>query len=237
MRLVSPVACLPRVHARVHALACALGLLALACDSPAPTAASYPVTLRTLSEDGEPLADVELVARGQRVGRTGAEGKLLVQLPGHEGAQIAFEARCPSGSQLQGEARAIRLRTLDDGPPPEVEFVCARDKRTAALIVSAPGFAQLPVLLHDREVARTDATGTAHLLLEGQPATPLRVVLDTSARPRVLPASPHKDLQITARDEVVIFAPELSEVAEPKKKVHRAKKAPPPVHIRPEKLR
>jgi len=107
----------------------------------------------------------------------------------------------------------------------------------AAAIVSAPGFANLPVLVHDREVARTDATGTAHAILEGSPSTPMRVVLDTSSMPRVIPPSPHQDVQIGRRDDIVVFAPELTDVKPPPAKKRVVKKAKPPPVIRPEKLR
>jgi len=74
--------------------------------------------------------------------------------------------------------------------------------------------------------------------LEGDPATPLRVVLDTTSRPRVLPVSPHKDIQLASRDEIVVFAPELNELPPPPPPRRRKKKEePPPPVIRPERLR
>lgn len=223
-----------RSMAALIALA-SVGACALEQEASAPE--RYPVQLRALSEEGEPLEGVEMLVSGQLLGATDARGRLLVQLPGQEGRQVTFEARCPKGSDRRGEPGSLRLRKLS-GPPPEVELTCGRSKRVAALIVSAPGFADLPVLSHDREVARTDASGTAHVLLEGEPSTPLRVVLDTGARPRVIPPSPHKDIQIAARDEIVVFAPELTELPPPPPPRKRKKKeeAPPPV-IRPERLR
>jgi hypothetical protein len=217
--------------------------LAAGCDAGAAANENsrsniYPVVLKTLNEEREPLPNVELAASGSSLGQTGRDGVLQTQLRGAEGAQVTFEARCPVGFHAQGDAATLRLRTLAGAAPPEVELVCGNDKRIAALVVSAPGFSDLPVLVHNREVARTDSDGIAHVLLEGTPATPLRVVLNTSSRPRVVPVSPHKDLQIAARDDIVVFAPELSEiVVAPPKKKHVKKEAPPPKLIRPEKLR
>jgi hypothetical protein len=208
------------------------------CGDTAQAERSYPVSLRTLDEDGEPLANVELLVSGTSVGHTDDRGVLTVRTKGREGGQVTFEPRCPAGSKAQGQPATLRLRTLGDGPPPEVELTCERVKRIAALIVSAPGFAGLPVMVHNRELARTDYTGTAHVLLEGDPSTPLRVVLNTESRPKVVPPSPHKDLQIGSRDDIVVFAPELSEVRDPPPpKKHRVKKEKPPPVIRPEKLR
>jgi hypothetical protein len=197
----------------------------------------YPVSIRSVNDDGEPLPGVQVLTGGEVLGTTGPDATLNVTLNGREGMEVAFEARCPQGSRPHGESPALRLRTLG-GRAPELDLICGRDKRMAALIVSAPGFADLPVLVHDREVARTDASGTAHLLLEGEPRMPMRVVLDTGARPRIVPASPHKDVQIGMRDEIVVFTPELVEpvLVEKKKVVKKVKAPPPPPVYRPEKL-
>jgi hypothetical protein len=216
-----------------------VGTLAMvaSCDGPqAEQVSVYPVLVRSVSEEGEPLPGVQVLSGGSPLGITGPEATLSVQLQGREGVELSFEPRCPPGSKPLGEPATLRLRTLGNGPAPEVELGCGRDKRMAALIVSAPGFADLPVLVHDRVVARTDVSGTAHLLLEGDQNTPLRVLIDTAARPRIVPASPHKDVHIGSRDEIVVFTPGLVEPPVPVKKKHVKKvKAPPPTY-RPEKL-
>jgi len=220
----------------------ATGLLAFAliagCEDPAPVVSTFPVLVRAASEDGDPLVDVPIVSRSTVIGRTDTAGTLLAQMQGQEGLDVSFAAQCPAGSKPIGTPPSLRLRTLGGGARPEVEVTCGRDKRTAALLVSAPGFGGLPVLVHDREVGRTDVTGTAHLLLQGDPSTPLRVVLDTHSLPDVVPPSPHRDLQIGSRDDIVVFAPELAQAKKPeKKKKHRVKKVEAPRILRPEKLR
>lgn len=214
--------------------ACAFALFS--CEIEGPSVQSYPVTVRIASDDGEPLANVDVLLDRALAGRSLADGALALHAQGTEGAQVQISASCPKGTRLVGGPSSLRLRTLGGGAPPEVDLVCERDKRMAALIVSAPGHVDLPVLVHDREVARTDATGTAHAILEGTPATPLRVVLDTSAHPRVIPQSPHFDIKIERRDDIFVFAPELTERAPPPKPKRRAKPKPPPV-IRPVRLR
>jgi hypothetical protein len=220
---------------RPHAFA--LLALLVACDTPqAEQASVYPVLFRSVSEEGEPLPGVQVLSGGEALGITGPEASLSLQLQGREGSEVSFEPRCPQGTKPLGEPAALRLRTLGNGPAPEVELGCGRDKRMAALIVSAPGFADLPVLVHEREVTRTDESGTAHLLLEGEQNTPLRVVLDTGARPRIVPPSPHKDVHIGTRDEIVVFTPGLVEPPAPVKKKHVKKAKAPPPTFRPEKL-
>jgi hypothetical protein len=210
---------------------------AVACAEPPPSSSSYPVLIRALSEEGDAMADVPVASNATVLGKTDADGVLLVAVQGQEGADVSFTPRCPPGSKALGAPPELKLRTLAGGARPEVEVTCGRDKRTAALLVSAPGYAGLPILLHDREIGRTDASGTAHLVLTGDPSTPMRVVLDTRGLPSVTPASPHRDLQIGSRDDIVVFAPELAEVKKPKKHKVRVKKLAPPKIIRPEKLR
>jgi hypothetical protein len=210
---------------------------ALACEEATPTAKHYPLLIRAASEDGEPMAELPIVSNATVLGRTDVDGVLLVDVQGQEGLDMTFSPRCPTGSRALGTPPSLKLRTLGSGARPEVEVSCGRDKRTAALLVSAPGYPGLPVLVHDREVGRTDASGTAHVLLTGDPTTPMRVVLDTHTLPAVMPASPHRDLQIGSRDDIVVFAPELTLKKPERKKTVRVKKAAPPQIIRPEKLR
>jgi hypothetical protein len=214
-------------------------VFALGCEEPPPAVQSYPLIVRAASEDGDPLAGVPIVVNATVLGVTDGEGVLMLQMQGQEGLDVSFAPKCPAGSRPIGAPPSLKLRTLSGAARPEVEVTCGRDKRTAALLVSAPGFADLPVLVHDREVGRTDATGTAHLLLQGDPSTPLRVVLDTHSLPNVVPPSPHRDLQIGTRDDIVVFAPELAEAKKPEKKQKKQRvKKPEPVKIfRPEKLR
>lgn len=222
----------------MRALASVLALAAVhGCDTPPPAATLYAVMIRAATEDGDPLASVDITARDQVVGQTDKNGALLARLSGEEGADVSFSPSCPAGSRPLGTPPSLRLRTLSAEARPEVEVTCGRDKRTAALLVSAPGFGGLPILVHDREIGRTDSSGTAHVLLQGEPATPLRVVLDTRSLPNVVPASPHRDLQIGTRDDLVVFAPELAETKRPERKRRHEKKAPSTLVYRPEKLR
>jgi hypothetical protein len=202
---------------------------------------AYRVSIHSQTEDGDPLPKVEILSAGKRLGITNDKGVLQAVLRGREGDERTFEVKCPQGFRAPEERPAIQLRSLRHVEGSELNVRCLPDKRMAALLVSAPGFAGLPILVHGHEVGRTDASGIAHLALRGEPRTPMRVVLDTSARPRVTPASPHKDVRIGTRDEIVVFAPELAEPEPPKPKVRKEKKTEKeepvaPAVLRPEKL-
>ena len=227
----------------------ALGLLvclgATGCkQEPQRAMRQYPVTFNATTEDGELLADVTITTGHTNLGSTDQKGRLRALLKGFEGQEQKFEVTCPTGySSSEADAPAIQLRSHTGGSSAASEVVvrCHAEQRLAAVLVSTPGLEGLPVLVHGREVARTDAFGTAHVALTGLPQTPMRVMIDTSSRPRITPASPHKDVRLSGRDEIVVFAPELVEVAPPKPKVKRKVKEkepePPPVVVKPEELR
>ena len=222
-----------------------LGLGLAACKSDARRELQeYPVTFVALTEEGDAIPGVAIGSAGAALGSTDTHGRLQAQLQGVEGQAKHFTVACPAGFRSMGDQRpTLRLRSHTGGASAATEMTvrCQSNERLAAVLVNAPGFVGLPVLLHGREVARTDAHGTAHIALRGEPRTPMRVTIDTSSRPRVIPASPHKDVRLGARDEVVLFAPELSEPSPPKPKVHRKPKveeAPqPPAPLKPEELR
>jgi hypothetical protein len=225
----------------LHVRLCAALLAGLAfggCKGGARKLHEYSVTFRSVSDDGEVLAKVGILDNGQALGITDPQGVLHAKLQGRDGEERLFTVKCPDGYRGGEERVALQLRTLGENGS-ELEVRCYPDRRMAALLVNAPGFAGLPVLVHGHEVGRTDAQGIAHLALRGEPRTPMRVVLDTSSRPRVTPPSPHKDVRIGDRDEIVVFSPGLTEVEPPKpKRVHKkqAVVVEPPKPVRPEQL-
>lgn len=221
---------------------------AAGCERQQVQARAYPVTFSSRSDEGEALGDVQIALHGKPLGSTGPRGILRARLRGREGDLLHFDATCPSGYRAPAEPAALRLRSASAppkasgavrAPGAELEIVCSAERRTTALLVSAAGLADLPVRVHGRELGRTDDKGFAHLLLEAAPKTPLRVVLDTSSRPNLLPRSPHTDLRVGDHDEIAVFTPELHEVI-PKPKPARRKVAPSPPEpkvVRPEQLR
>jgi hypothetical protein len=225
-------------HVRICCAALLAGLALGACKGGARKVREYSVTFHSVSDDGEALGKVEVHDNSRVLGTTDPQGVLHARLQGRDGEERVFTVKCPDGYRSGEERVALQLRTLGEAGS-ELEVRCHPERRLAALLVNAPGFAGLPVLVHGREVGRTDAGGIAHLALRGEPRTPMRVVLDTSSRPRVTPPSPHKDVRIGDRDEIVVFSPGLTEVEPPKpKRTHKKKDVvvEPPKPVRPEQL-
>lgn len=188
------------------ALALALG----ACESP-PEPASFPVTFT--ANAGDPLAGVDIsIEGGKHLGQTGANGTLHVTLTGREGTAVPFRVQCPDGYRAPAQMPVLRLRRFTGLDPAtaargiEVSIDCPPAERMAALVVRA-GHADLPVLAQGREVARTNAAGVAHALLELPPASTFRVVVDTTAAPDLRPQNPETTLTLHDADEIFVIDP------------------------------
>jgi hypothetical protein len=80
----------------------------------------------------------------------------------------------------------------------------------------------LPVLYLGHEIARTDAFGAAHALIQVPPGEPFRLTLDTSSNPALRPASPSAELAVGEADDIVVFEPKVA----PEKKAARRVRRP-----------
>jgi hypothetical protein len=193
------------------------GLLFGACHNEhRPELLRVPLVVDAFSDEDLRLAGVAISIDGKPFGTTDEHGRLLGELTGSQDDERLVSAECPSGFRAQGDAAPTRVRLRDLAATQcsgaNLEVRCTRVTRLAALLVMAPGMSGLPILVDGTEVARTDTHGTAHLTLSGTPESSLRVVLDTRERPRLTPASPHQDVVLSARDEIVMFAPRLAEL-------------------------
>jgi hypothetical protein len=63
----------------------------------------------------------------------------------------------------------------------------------------------LPVTYRGREIARTDASGAAHVLLKSAPKEPVTLVLDTSGETQLRPKNPELNLEMPFEDKLVVF--------------------------------
>jgi hypothetical protein len=69
--------------------------------------------------------------------------------------------------------------------------------------VRAEGGRDLPLLHLGRELARTDSSGAAHVVLDVRSEDVLELVLDTTAQPRLRPKSPVLRIQPDASEGIV----------------------------------
>lgn len=182
----------------------------------------YEFVVRVTSDPGQPLAGVGVVHRGKQVGVSGADGSVKLSARGNEGEALSFDLRCPEGYRGPSAPLSIPLRTsADSSRRPEYAGSCAPTTRTLVIAVRAEHGENLPVRYLGREVARTDRSGAAHLLLKIAPEDALELTLDTSEQPALRPKSPVLRLTASATDDLLV----LNQAFE--------KPAPPPVVYRP----
>jgi hypothetical protein len=211
-------------------LAAALGALFIACGDPPPPP-QFRVSFTALA-DAAPLAGVEIDIAGRKLGLTGAEGILRVNLRGREGAVVGYRVKCPAGYRDPQESPPLTLRQFRGLDPAgavrgvEVTVQCRPAERLAAVVVRAGGIANIPVLMQGQPVALTDASGVAHLMLKLPPNSGFTMALDTSANPRLAPANPSQPFVVPDSDEVLVFDAPLIEQRAPTKRRRVVRQGP-----------
>jgi hypothetical protein len=201
-----------------------------ACAPPVAQQHEYELLVRVDADPGEGLGNVPLYHGGRRIGVTGIDGSVRVKLPGGEGERTSLRAECPATHSGPNEPTVVVLRSYQGQGLPEVDISCPPRTRKLAVVVKARNGADLPIVHRGKTIGRTDAAGTAHLLLKGPPGDAFEVSLDTSSRPELNPKDPGGRFVIASRDEAVLFDPELEiERAAPPRKhrpVHRGPTLP-----------
>jgi hypothetical protein len=192
-----------------------LSLSLLGCAPVTSEQHRYQLRVRVDSDPGVGLAGVSLNYGSMKVGVTGADGTAQVMLEGREGQRAPVEAMCPETHSAPSTPSVVVLRTYLNGHVPELLIRCPPRTRKLAVVVRAKNGEELDLLHRGKTIGRTDSDGVAHLLLEGPPGDAFEVVLDTSDRPRLHPQNPGGRFMIAARDDVLLFDPELTIEAPP----------------------
>ncbi|HMJ15387.1 MAG TPA: hypothetical protein VK524_28420 [Polyangiaceae bacterium] len=192
-----------------HSTFARLGLVAVglcAGCSEASTKQPYEFVIRIQSDPGRPLASATLYRAGVKLGASDGRGSMTLAARGAEGETLAFEVRCPDGHRSPGKPLSIVLRrSTQSERRPEYVVSCPPLKRKLVVAVRADNGPNLPVRHLGREIARTDASGAAHVLLEAQAEDSLELTLDTSEHADLRPSNPSARFAVAPRDEVATF--------------------------------
>ena len=212
------------------AFAGGLAMAMSGCDSLAPpTKPSQPIVFVAESDPGVRLAGVELQHRGRTVATTQADGTATLKLTGQEGETFDFDVRCPSGHRAPAGAVSVVLRrTAGPGVAARFPLRCAPNERTLVVAIRAEGGPNLPVKYLEREVARTDGSGAAHVAFRVAPTDSVALTLDTSGDPRLRPQSPSMSFHGADRDQLTAFSQKFEQEAQKARRIVRALPADEP---------
>jgi len=187
----------------------AVALAATGCDRfEPPPPPPQNVVIRVNSDPGRPLKGAEVRFGGQKVGMTGADGSAEIKLAGRDGENFDVTVACPKGYESPKTPVKVTLHRLSDpGKRPEYAVQCPPRTRTVVVAVRTSGVEDIPVTLLGKEVARTDDSGAAHVVLTLEPGEQFDLMLDTSNEKfdDLKPQNPVASFGIGQRDDIFTF--------------------------------
>ncbi len=204
----------------------AIYLFARACSTPPPEPT---VQLEVWVHDDmdAALAGVSVSMDGVQVASTDAQGRARAMVVGSHAGKVQVAARCPP------QHRPLDPRSVPLGAQVHtltVRLVCKPLERTLAIVVRAPGGQGAVVRADGEPVGRIDAEGVLHAVVQRAPESSLRLTIDTSAQPQLIPQHPVREVQVADRDDIVVFDQAFA-LAQPRPRARRARKAPEPTPL------
>jgi hypothetical protein len=194
----------------------------MACFQPREQATL--LVVRVEDDQGVPQRAVSVELDGVPSATTGDAGTASITLQTYAN-RIQIAAHCPEGYNSP-DPRSVPLSRSGRQPPLELRFVCRPAMRTLLLVVRAPQAAGLSVLADGESLGTVNADGTLHAVLRRPPEAVIRLMLDTSALPRAVPANPVREIRVADRDEILVFDQSLA-IAPPARRAPSPRRAPP----------
>jgi hypothetical protein len=195
-----------------------------------PAANGYELVVHVESDPSRPLAGARVLHAGRELGVSAADGRVAVHAAGSEGERIDLELACPAGFRSPEVPLSVTLRHAT-GANERPEYFSACPPLTRKLVIAArlEHGQNLPIRYLGRELARSDADGVAHVLLEAETDKTVELTLDTSEQPQLRPKSPTARFRISDHDDVVVLAQTFQSTVKPALHSHRSNG---PVRIR-----
>ncbi|MFT3928090.1 MAG: hypothetical protein QM778_36515 [Myxococcales bacterium] len=173
----------------------------------------FHVSVRDDQLQAQPGVSIEV--DGQAVASTDTQGRASVSF--HARANRArIAVRCPSGYHAS-EPRSIPLSRRGRQPPLELVFTCRPAQRTLLLVVRAPEGVGMPVLADGEALGHVAEDGTFHAVIKRAPDATLRLTLDTTDAPLLVPQHPVREITVGERDEIIVFDQELRAARPPRR--------------------
>lgn len=187
------------------------------CGEEAPQAIPrHAVTFAAESDPGVPLAGVVVSANDQALGQSDESGLIAAVLEGPTGTMMQIGYECPEGHAQPERPKPLVLTTfqsLDPNSGPRglsMNLECPPVERWGALVVRT-GHPDLPILIEDEEVARTDESGVAHHIFSGAPNSRYRVTISTEGNPNLRPQNPRALVTFGDRSDTFVIEEEIEE--------------------------
>jgi hypothetical protein len=224
-------------------LASSFAMTALACGEPPPPPV-FPITFIAESDPGVALSGVTITVAGAPPAQTAADGTVRLELSGEQGTSVPVAATCPEGYRDASALSPIVLRTtvgVGGAPAPglRVTVSCLPLTRQGVVVIRAGGTGTaprsgLPVMIEGREVARTDASGVAHVSLNMAPGQSFQVLLATAtASPMLRPQDPQLTFVFPDANEIFAFDENFDEETPPEPVRRHHGRRPPPTTAGP----
>ena len=172
----------------------------------APPPPPQVISVRVTSDPGRPVIDAALLFDGKKVAMTGADGVGVIKLVGKDGETFRVTVSCPEGFESPAQPVQVMLKRLTDTTKtPEYAVSCPPKTRSIVVAVRTENGVNLPVMYLGREVARTDSSGSAHVLLKLEPGEQFALTLATGDDKLINPQNPVASFVVSNQDAVVRF--------------------------------
>jgi hypothetical protein len=223
----------PRSFSMILALLPVLG-----CQEPETMTPRHAVTISVESTPGTPLPGVEFDVDGTVIGLSDQHGLIHTMLEGREGTTIDIHHTCPEGTTSESDTKSLALISFQSVDPSanasglQMTVRCTPNERSIAFIINADGFANLPVLIDGDEVARTDESGLAHILMDSLPNRNFQVQIATADFDRLRPENPQRVFTLGLEPEIFVYTPGFTELPPPRVRRRRRRRAPTSMIVR-----
>ena len=186
-------------------MVCAAGVSAgcagMSFDPPPPP--PYKVAVVVEGDPGKPIAGATVQKSSTVLGTTGGDGRAEITLKGTDGEVVDAEVRCPDGYTSPAKPLAVRLTRAS--ATPEFRVSCPPSMRHVVLAIKTENGPNLPVMYLGKAVAKTDASGAAHVAIDLPPGTGFTVALDTTDAPKIKPQMPNKPFTVGQSDDIYVW--------------------------------
>ncbi len=179
----------------------------------APQREQFSIALRAQSDDGQLLAGVRVFHGEQELGTTTNAGSLRLAVEAVAGSSFGVQFECPKGYRSARSGLEIPLRHTSQVASEDAQgtdnalaltLECNPSERKATVVVKA-NMENLPVMMGNQELGKTNAEGVAYITLSFPAKKVFELYLDTSSSELLYPKSPHFPFVMSDKDEVFVL--------------------------------